>query len=230
MVERASAGLAGQRHRRGEVERAVVRIDRAAEIPVGVMVVGRALVAARHDHQGAVLGPAIVEHDADRQHVVVGVRVERPVLVPLDRRAVFRRLDVELRAIQPHAGAEQLAGYRQQRLAAHERVEHRIERVRLLDPAHARTVRAVRRLEIVDIVVGRDRARPLDEAVDHPAQRRERGRIDQFGHHDVAVLAIEVDVVLGNHLEAAPWDRPMVAPPHPRCQRLPYCWRQASSL
>ena len=54
------------------------------------MIVDPALMAARDHHHRTVLDVAIVEHDADRREIVVGVRIEGPVLVPFDRRAVPR--------------------------------------------------------------------------------------------------------------------------------------------
>ena len=45
----------------------------------------RTVMAARDHHQRTVVHVAVVEIDAGRQHVVVGVGVERPVLVPFDR-------------------------------------------------------------------------------------------------------------------------------------------------
>src|SRR6266436_6668104 len=60
-------------------------VHRAAEPSVrAMMVVDRPLVAARHDHHRTVLHVDIVDHDADRGEILVGVRVERPILVPLD--------------------------------------------------------------------------------------------------------------------------------------------------
>ena len=52
----------------------------AAEPGVGaVMIPDRASMAARYDHHRAVLGFAIVEHDADRCEIVIGDDVARIV-------------------------------------------------------------------------------------------------------------------------------------------------------
>jgi hypothetical protein len=56
-----------------------------------MMVVDWPLVAARHDHHRTVLHISIVDHDADRGEILVGVRVERQILVPLDRGAIAGR-------------------------------------------------------------------------------------------------------------------------------------------
>jgi len=61
------------------------RINRAAEAAVGAMMIVSALMAARYR---SVLDAAIVEHNADRCEIVVGTRLDGPVLVPFDRRAV----------------------------------------------------------------------------------------------------------------------------------------------
>jgi hypothetical protein len=52
------------------------------------MMIVPALMAARYHHHRAVLDAAIVEHNAERCEIVVGVRVEGPVLLPFDRRAI----------------------------------------------------------------------------------------------------------------------------------------------
>lgn len=52
-----------------------------------VVIEDRPAVGARYDHERAVVVGRVVEHDADGEHVVVRVRIERPVLVPLDRGA-----------------------------------------------------------------------------------------------------------------------------------------------
>ena len=99
-------GRSHQRHGLAEIDVASGRIDGAAEAAVGMVVVGRAEVRAGQDHQRAVVHVAVVEVDAGRQHVVVGMRIERPVLVPFDRRAVAGRLHVELAAIEADIRAQ----------------------------------------------------------------------------------------------------------------------------
>jgi hypothetical protein len=59
------------------------------------------MAAGYHEHR-PVLHIDIVEHDADRRETVVGVRVEGPILVPFDRRAIPGRFHVELAGIEPH--------------------------------------------------------------------------------------------------------------------------------
>ena len=71
------------------------------------MIVNRTLMAARDHHHRTVLDPAIVEHDADRHEIVVGVRIKGPILVPFNRRTIAGRLHVQLARIEAH-GAPQI--------------------------------------------------------------------------------------------------------------------------
>src|SRR5215467_3304767 len=101
MMHRDRSGLAEARDCARQVETASLRVDRAAESPVApVMVVDGALMAAGYHHHRSVLAVTIVEHDADGGEVVIGVRVERPVLVPLDRCTIPGRLHVELARVE----------------------------------------------------------------------------------------------------------------------------------
>ncbi len=95
----------------------------------------------------------VVEHDADRRQVVVGVRVERPVLVPLDRRAVARGLEVELADVEADRGSPELLEHRQDVGMRDHAGVALVPLVRRLDPAHPRLGRRVAVLEIVDLVV-----------------------------------------------------------------------------
>ena len=71
-----------------EIEAAARRINRAAETAAGAVMIVPALMAARYHHYRSVLDAAIVEHNADRCEIVVGTRVDGPVPVPFDRRAL----------------------------------------------------------------------------------------------------------------------------------------------
>ena len=69
-----------------EIEAAARRINRAAETAAGAMMIVPALMAARYHHYRSVLDAAIVEQT--RCEIVVGTRVDGPVLLPFDRRAL----------------------------------------------------------------------------------------------------------------------------------------------
>ena len=61
------------------------------------------------DHQqGTVFHGAILDHDADLEDIVVGVGIEGPILVPLDRLAAARRLDVELGVVHAQIRPDEL--------------------------------------------------------------------------------------------------------------------------
>ena len=69
----------------GHIQAAACDVDGAAEGTETVVVVDRTLVRpGQHQHR-PVVRVHVVEQDADGQHVLVGVRIERPVLVPLHR-------------------------------------------------------------------------------------------------------------------------------------------------
>jgi hypothetical protein len=63
-----------------------------------VMIVYRALMAARDHHHRTVPDLTIVEHDAHGSEIVVGVRIKGPV--PFDRSPVPGRLHVEFSRIE----------------------------------------------------------------------------------------------------------------------------------
>ncbi len=81
---------------------------RADEDAVLVMVIEGTFMRARNNQQRSVFKPHIIKGDADGQQVVVGVGVEGPVLVPFDRAAELGRFHIQLVAVSPYAGADQL--------------------------------------------------------------------------------------------------------------------------
>ena len=83
VVDRDAAGGADAGPGGGEVDVGRLGVDRPAERAVRMVLVDGALVAARHAEQRAVLDGAVVHHHADGGEIVIGVRVEGPVLVPL---------------------------------------------------------------------------------------------------------------------------------------------------
>lgn len=76
--------------------RSVVEIDRAAEGTFAVVVVDLPGVAARKHHERAVVRGHVVEQDPHGEDALVGVRVEGPILVPLDCSPVARGFQVDL--------------------------------------------------------------------------------------------------------------------------------------
>ena len=83
-------------------------VDRPDEPAGCVMVQYRAAMAARHDHEAAIVEAHVVDHDANREDVIVGMRVESPVLVPLNGAAATRWLHVHLCALVAKVGTNEL--------------------------------------------------------------------------------------------------------------------------
>src|ERR1700722_15286875 len=99
VVQGNGARLADDRRGVGDVEPRRRGIHRAREIALIVMIVHGTLVRpGNHEHR-TVLQRAVLDHDANFEDVVVGVRIERPILMPLHRLAAPRWFDVELAVV-----------------------------------------------------------------------------------------------------------------------------------
>ena len=155
-------------------------------------------MAAGDHHHRAVLEVAIVEHDADRGEIVIGVRIKRPVLVPLDRRAITGRFHVELAGVEAHRAPQILQHLDDLRMPRRPGV-FGVVQLRRLDPPHPRLGGRMRIFEVVDLVVGRDMRGVAHELVGDPAQRFDFLRRQDFGKHDEPVAAIDVDLGLRQH-------------------------------
>ena len=205
MVEAHRAGRSGQRDRAAEVRLVPRRVHRAAEIAVGVMVEHRAGMRARHHHQRAVLLRRVVQQHADCEHVVVGVRVEGPVLVPFDGRAVARGFQVDLRPVQPDPVRSQKLPQRgDQARGASEIPEQLMVLVRHLDPAHPGIARAVARLQVIDIGMGGDVGGGGDEIGDHPSRLADGAWVQQPLDQETPVPTIPLDLGLREHRRPPP--------------------------
>ena len=183
-----------------DIDLAFGAVYRPKEAAVGVMVEGRAAMRAGQHHQRAVVDVAVVEIDAGRQHVVVGVWIECPVLVPFDRRAVARRLHVELAAVLADGRPQELRQDRRDRRIARQGMEEGVPlEDRGLQPADPRQGGAVAGLEVVELVIGGDAARLVDDAVGERAQLAELLALDQARDHQIAVSAIGLDLLFAEH-------------------------------
>ena len=60
-----------------------------------IVIQNRALMRSRNDLKRPIFFRDILQKDTEGQHVVVGMRIECPVLVPLDSSPAARRLCVE---------------------------------------------------------------------------------------------------------------------------------------
>ena len=127
----------------------------------------RALVGAG-DHLKRAIGLVdILEHQAERQHVVIGVRVERPVLMPFDGLAAARRLGVELGCLEHRVRPEQA-----REDLGHPRILQRIpidriELVRQLDARQSRVVGAMTGIQVEAMIAFRN-----DTGLVHECGRR----------------------------------------------------------
>jgi hypothetical protein len=185
------------------VEPAARGIHGAAEAASRMMIEGRAVVAARHDHQRAVVEVAVVEIDAGRQDVVIGMGIEGPVLMPFDGRAVARRLHVELAAMLADRRPEQLRQDRRDGRVPDQPVEELVAlEQRGLEPPHARQLGVMAGLEIVEVVALVDAAGIGDDPIGEGAKLGQLLAPDQAGDHQVAVASIGFDLSVGKHTEA----------------------------
>ena len=106
------------RNGRAEVHFPAAGRDRADEVAVLVMVQHRPLVGAGDHQHAAVLQGMVVKAHADGQHVIVGVGIERDVLVPLDRAPAPGRLHVQLLTLVANIRSEQRLDDIQDRIRA----------------------------------------------------------------------------------------------------------------
>ena len=138
-------------------------------------------VAAGDDHQGAVLFLAIVERDADRQEVIIGMRIKRPVLVPFDSRPVFRRFNVDLvlRRTEAHGVSNQRRNIIDNGIAARQRVELRMIADRPFEAAHTGRVRPMTVLQVKEVVALLDTLRPCSPFIHNFAKSRDKAGIER---------------------------------------------------
>ena len=196
--DRASVGV--QLARRRDVQPLAHDVDGAAEGAAAVVVVDAPLVRTGQHQQGAVVRVHVVQQDAHGEHVLIGVRIERPVLVPLHRGAVAARLHVHLAAgAQADVGADQrLEGSHDAGMAGKFAVE-RMRQMRALDAPHPRREPRVRRLQIEDVRVLVHIARAGGDLLGHGAQLGQRLGFQQVRDDDVAVLAVLFDLRFAQH-------------------------------
>ena len=131
----------------------------------------------------------VVQKNARREHGAVGVRVEAPVLVPLDGRAGARGLEVQLDVVVPEARADHLRDGAAQRLVAHEPAEGVRVLVRRADALDERRVGGLER-EAPDPV--------LHHGVHDGLQLRDRLPVDELGEKRVAELLVLPELLVGH--------------------------------
>ena len=135
--------------------------------------------------------------------------------MPLDRRAVARRLHVELRAVEPDAGADELLDDADEPRVPVELLEPREEAMRRLDPPHAGRFRPMPRLQIVHVGVRGEPARLVEDLAHLPAEALDQRRLEHARHHHIPVLAIGRHVAVRDHLELSLWGLELLGGPSP---------------
>ena len=116
------------------------------------------------------------------------MRIERPILVPFDRRAIASRLHVEFAGVKTQAAPQMGQHFNDLGATADAHVD-RMDRMWCLQPAHPRLVR-MRVLEVINRVVGGHRRRRGNELVSHPAQLRDILSREEVGNDDEAIAII----------------------------------------
>ena len=194
----------------------VVGVDRSSEHAVHRVVQHRAAMRARDHHQRAVLFVHVLKHQPEGEQVVVGVRIERPVLVPLDGAAAAGTLGVQLGGEQRRVRAEKIAENLGHRGAAQHVPEIGILLVRDLDAGQARLVRPVALVEVVDVIALGHAARRLDQIPGDLLQPRQLRRGDRVLHQQVAVFGVEALLRVGQHVRILPLS--VSSPLRPPCR------------
>ena len=172
--------------------------DRAREHALVPEAVDGAPVRARENLQRPVLLGDLVHHQERRDHIVVAVRREREVLVPLDLGVPARELGVDLGVVQLHVRPDQL-GHAVGHAALQRGRQIGLRYLhRRIDPAEARLRAAVAGLEVEAraAVHGIPPGGGVRPALLHPGievllQPREQGAIHRILDHQIAVLVEE---------------------------------------
>ena len=120
--------------------------------------------------------------------------------MPLDRRSVPGRLQVELGAVQAQVGAEQAREHLHHRRATDDGIESRMHLVGRLDAADLRLGPSVPGLEIVDRGVGVDGSGAGHQLGDDLAQLGQLRGPEKVGDHDEPVALIGVSLGIADHV------------------------------
>ena len=161
-----------------------------------VQVEERAVVAARHESDLAHAWLDVFEEDADREEVVVGVRPELDVLVPLHLFPTARRLEVQLRVVELHVGSDEIDHDVDDRGGGRERPVRLVQIGRRAQATETRLRGRVPHVEVEDHVRLGQRATLLDELVGDGAETIQPRLVDQPRHRQPAVLPVVGDLRL----------------------------------
>ena len=125
--------------------------------------------------------------------------IERPVLVPLDRAPELGELQVELVTVAAQAVADELRDHGEDVLVVERVTVDLVLDDRALQAAQLRVAPGVSRLQVEDIGVLGDLARPFDELVGDPLDLLDHPRRDDAFDPHVTVGVIGVDLFLRQH-------------------------------
>ena len=161
-----------------------------------MMVAYGPFVVSGDDHQGAFLFLAIVEANAYRQEVVIGVRIKRPVLIPFDSGLVLRRFDVNLilRRTGAHGGDDQRRNVIDNGVAARQRVEFRMIADRPFEAAHMGSVRPIAVLQVKEVVSLLVTFHHCDPLIHNFTKSRDKAEIESFREHEISVRFEKFDL------------------------------------
>ena len=164
------------------------------------MTVDPALNRYRDLHHRTVLNVAIVDVMPRAAAIIVGVRIEGSVLVPFNRRAVPGRFHVELAGVKSHRLPSRSCNTSTISWVARGLLPIAGPwRCGALMRRTPRLVRGMRFLEVVDLVVGDDKARVAHERVGDPAQCFHLLRRQKYRGRDEPVAPIGSEVGLREH-------------------------------
>ena len=155
-------------------------------------------VRAGNDLERPVLLGDLVHHEQRRDHVVVAVRREGEVLVPLDLGVRARELGVDLGVVQLHVRPDEVGDAGDHAALQRGRKIGLRDLHRCVDPAKARLLAAVTRLEVEagPSVQGVAPGRIVSPALLHPCgeillQPRQQDGIHRILDHQIAVFMEE---------------------------------------
>src|SRR5208282_2288496 len=127
------------------------------------------------------------------------MRIERPILVPLDRSATSRRLHIELASMKSQVRPDQLLNGTDDAIRPQELPKQWIPINRLLDPPHPRRRRSMALLEIVDLIVASDRAGVCHDPIDDRTHSIEHSAIEDALCDCEPALEILLDLIARQH-------------------------------
>jgi len=164
-----------------------------------MMVPGFALVTTRNKHQWPVFLGHVIKRDTHFENVVVGMWVERPVLVPLYRGPITAVFHIELVVVVAKIMTEQAFHNIQYALMAGVFGVRRVDSDRMLEAAHAGRCSTMPGFKIKDLVVRGDVTGVFHKLVCHLPQFVQFGCGQDVLKGEVAIAFKGIDLGLVEH-------------------------------